>query len=413
MLNDEIINVLSERLVQRTTNLNTYILKQIGETIKKIGELTPTKARQLENVLKYGGSFEKITKEIARITNLNVKDIYEIYEKMAIKDQQFAKQFYNYRNIDYIPYNKNIPLKNEVNALSRITANNFMNFSNTEALGYGIKNKKGKIIYKGLRDTYNEIIDEGILSISQGKETFDQEMSRIIKSMGDSGLRVIYENGYTRRLDSSVRMQLNDGLRNLHNELQEIFGNEFGADGIEISVHTNPAPDHELVQGRQFSTIKEDGISEWEKLQNGEIAKDYKGNEYSLDHDGKNGYRPISTMNCYHYTFSIVLGISNPAHTDEELQKIRERNDKGFDYEGKHYSMYEGEQLQRKIELELRKAKDEQILARASDKREDAEIAQARINVLTAKYAELNKISGLPSKIERAKVSGYRKIKVK
>ena len=41
---------------------------------------------------------------------------------------------------------------------------------------------------------------------------------------------------------------------------QKIIGEEIGADGYEISVHSNPAPDHELVQGRQFS------LEEYEKL---------------------------------------------------------------------------------------------------------------------------------------------------
>lgn len=414
MLSDEAINKVGDRLANRIDNLNTYIIKKIGETIKEIGKLTTTQAMQLENILKYGGSFEKITNEIAKVTKMNVKDIYKIYEEVAKQDQRFASTFYKYRKIDYIPYQYNTALQNEVNSLAKMTADEFINFSDTKALGYGFVNEKtGKITYKGLKQAYYDIIDEGILAISQGKETFDQRMSKIIKDIGESGLKVIYENGYARRLDSTVRMNLQEGVRQLHNELQEIFGNEYGADGIEITVHANSAPDHETVQGRQFSTIKVDGeLSEWEKLQAGEEAKDYKGNTYSLDHDDKNGYRPISTMNCYHDTYNVVLGISNPLYTEEQLNKLKEKNNKGFEYDGKHYTLYEGEQLQRKIELELRKQKDIQVMARASDKREVAEKAQVKINALTKKYNEILKASKLPSQIQRAKISGYRKIKV-
>lgn len=414
MLNDEAINKVGDRLANRIDNLNTYIIKKIGETIKEIGKLTPTQAMQLENILKYGGSFEKITNEIAKVSKMNVKDIYKIYEEVAKQDQRFASTFYKYRNIDYIPYQYNTALQNEVNSLAKMTAGEFINFSDTTALGYGFVNEKtGKITYKGLKQAYYDIIDEGILAISQGKETFDQRMSKIIKDIGESGLKVIYENGYARRLDSTVRMNLQEGVRQLHNELQEIFGNEYGADGIEITVHANSAPDHEPVQGRQFSTIKVDGeLSEWEKLQDGEEAKDYKGNTYSLDHDNKNGYRPISTMNCYHYTYNVVLGISNPLYTEEQLNKLKEKNNKGFEYDGKHYTLYEGEQLQRKIELELRKQKDIQVMSRASGEREAAEKAQVKINALTKKYNDVLKASKLPSQIQRAKISGYRKIKV-
>ena len=198
MLNDEVINILSERLARRTEKLNTYIIEQIGKTIKEIGKLTPTQAIQLENVLKYGGSFEKITKEIAKVTKLNTKEIYEIYEKVAKDNQRFASTFYKYRNKDFIPYQYNKPLQNQVKALADVTANSYNNFSNTKALGFGFVNEKtGKVKYKGLKQTFYDVIDEGILSISQGKETFDQRMSKIIKDIGESGLKVIYKDGDT------------------------------------------------------------------------------------------------------------------------------------------------------------------------------------------------------------------------
>ena len=52
MLSDEIVNKLSERFVRRIENLNTYIIKQIGETIKRISKLSYSQAMQLESVLK-------------------------------------------------------------------------------------------------------------------------------------------------------------------------------------------------------------------------------------------------------------------------------------------------------------------------------------------------------------------------
>ena len=39
------------------------------------------------------------------------------------------------------------------------------------------------------------------------------------------------------------------------------------------------------------------------------------------------------------------------------LKLLQEDNEKGFEFEGKHYSMYEGTQLQRGIEREIRKQK--------------------------------------------------------
>jgi hypothetical protein len=199
-------------------------------------------------------------------------------------------------------------------------------------------------------------------------------------------------------------MHLKGGLRELHNENQRLFGEEFGADGVEISVHQNPAPDHEKAQGRQFSN------EQYNILNSGGTAIDYKGNSISLDHDHKNGYRPISEYNCYHYIFSIVLGVSEPEYSDEQLQKIINDNDKGFEFEGKHYSNYEGAQLQRNIERAIREQKDIQIFAKASGNMELVDGAQQKIVQLTKKYKELSDISGLPTKMQRMRVSNYKRV---
>ena len=117
-------------------------------------------------------------------------------------------------------------------------------------------------------------------------------------------------------------------------------------------------------------------------------------------------------MNCYHYAFSIVLGASKPEHSEEELNEIVERNNKGFEIDGKHYSMYEGTQMQRNLERAIREQKDTQILAKASGNMELVGETQQKITQLTRKYRELSNVSGLPTKMERMKVSGYRRMKV-
>jgi hypothetical protein len=156
-----------------------------------------------------------------------------------------------------------------------------------------------------------------------------------------------------------------------------------------------------IYNGRQFS------IEEYDKLENGEIATDYQGNKY----DGADK-RHIGEYNCYHKIFSIVLGVSKPEYTDEQLKKIQEDNQNGFEFEGKHYSLYDGTQLQRRIELAIRKQKDTQILARASGDTELVEQSQNKIRLLTSKYNDLCNASGLLPKKVRMQVAGYRRIKV-
>ena len=403
MIDERLIDKLVERLVNRIEEGNTYTLQKIGESIKQIGALSPSNAQQLAQILKYGGNVDKIVDKLAKVTELNVADIYEIFEEVAKSDYQFAKQFYDYKDVKYIPYEQNIALQNQVKALAKITADEYINFSRTLAFA---KNVDGKMVYTELSKAYQETIDRAVLSVAQGKETFDSEMYRTIKELGASGIKTIdYASGRSVRLDSSVRQHLKGALRNLHNETQAVFGKEFGSDGVEISVHINPAPDHAEVQGRQFSK------EEFAKFQNDQQAVDYNGVVFPPEHEGRDR-RSISEHNCYHYTFDIVLGVSKPNYSEEDLKKILDDNNKGFEYEGNHYSLYEGEQLLRKIELELRKSKDIQIMGRASGNKQIVEEAQNRITQLTNKYRDILKSSGLKSKLERARVQNYHRVNV-
>ena len=400
MINESQIEFLTERLVERINKANIFFYKKIGSALQQIKELTPSQAHQLVQILKYGSNYDEIVRQIAKYTDLNIQDIDNIFNSYAKRDQLFYEKFYKYRNIPFVPFAENTTLKMQTIALANIVKNEMYNYTRANLLGFTINGE-----FMNLKDTYNYVLDEALLNVSQGKETFDSSMRRILKDIGGSGLKTVdYKSGRQVRLDSTVRMHLKSKLRELHNELQKIYSEEFGADGVEISVHENPADDHENVQGRQFSN------EEFNKLQNGGVAIDYKGKAYSLDHDDNGSHRPISEMNCYHYIFSIVLGVSKPTYTDEELQKKIDDNNKGFELDGKHYSLYEGTQLQRQLERTIREQKDIQILAKSSDDMELVGTAQSNITKLTQKYKELSQISGLPTKIKRLTVSGYKRL---
>ena len=417
MLSEEVIDKVVERVVNRIEQGNTYVLKKIGESIKKVGTLTATSSQQLYQIIRYGGDYDEIVKKLAEITELNVKDIYKIFDEVAKTENIYFEKFYKYRNKKFIPYEYNIPLQNQVRAIATLTAENYMNISRTMAFARRTPNG---IIYTDLSKTYQDVLDKAILSVSQGKITFQDEMYSTIKELASSGIRTVdYASGRSMRLDSAVRMNVKGGLRSLHNELQDIYGKEFDANMIEVSHHSNSAPDHiDSIDGKQFARIDvireqiEKGIEKEIKLEDieGNRVK-VKGKWYDdFDTINNNLKRPVSTLNCYHYVFSGILGISKPEFTEKELQEDKEKNLKGCEIDGKHYTLYETEQLMRSLELEIRKAKDEQIMGRASGIVENVENAQSRITQLTNKYHEVLKVSGLPSKLDRARVPGYKKV---
>lgn len=422
MLSDEVIEKVSERIINRIEKVNTEILKQIGGNLDEISTLTSTEAQKLIQVLKYGGDYNKIVNKLAKVSKLNKKEIKEIFEEVAKNDYRFAEQFYNYRGIGYIPYEENIALKSEVNAIANITARRIEHMMNPRVLGFGMVDDKGNKVFKGLQKAYYDLLDEAVISVSQGKETFDRAMTRQIKEMGGGGLKVIYDSTYidkdgivknhTRRLDSAIRMNLKDSLRELHNEEQAIFGEQFKSDGVEISVHLNPAPDHAEVQGKQFST------KEFEKLQDKGIARTYDKKLIDIHRELKSGdktvdFRPISQYNCYHYTFNIILGVSEPEYSNEQLEDIKNKANEEIEIDGKKYTRYELTQLQRKLETEVRKQKDIQIMAKEGKQNDLVLQSQQRITELTTKYKEISQKGNIPTRMDRMKVSGYKRINVR
>ena len=416
MLSEETLERITEALAKRIDEGNEYIIKEIAKTIKKIGELTPTQAMQMVQILKYGGDYEKMVRRLAQLTKKTQKEIKKVLETEAKKDYYFSKEFYEYRDMKFIPWEQNTRLQNEVNAITNVITKDIGNLTSKNILGLGVvNNKTGEITYKKLKQAYYDIIDNCVINITQGKQTYDALMYKQIKELGTGGLQVIYpttfidkngiERHHTRRLDSALRMNIMDSIRTLHNETQEELGKQFDADGVEITVHENPAPDHAEVQGRQFSK------KEYDKFQNHETAVTYSGQVIDHIHDGRER-RPISQLNCYHNARTIILGVTKPQYTDEELQKKLDKNEAGFTYEGKHYTMYQGTQIQRRIETEIRKQKEFQMSAVESGNEQGIIKAQTRITKLNKKYKALCEASGLKPKTNRMRVPGYKRTKV-
>ena len=386
MLSEQALERLSERLVNRIEELNEYFINKLGEQIVDIGNMTPSQLRQLFQSIKYGNSLDKIAFKLSEITDKNIKDIYKIFEEVAKKNQYYAKQYYEYRKIDFIPFDENKSLQKQVKAIANITANEYINLSKTMA--YMTYNENGVKVFTSLSETYQKVTDKAIINISQGRESYEMVMRQTMRELTSHGLRTVdYASGYSRRLDSSVRMNIMDGVRRLNMELQKQFGEEFDYDGVEVSHHKNPAPDHEdSVDGKVFSK------EEFEKV-----------NESLKRHVGE--------LNCYHFIYPVILDIVKPQYTAEELENDKKSNKEGFEFEGSHYTNYEGTQLQRKIETKIRQFKERQIGAKAIDDMDEVYHCQEKITQLTSKYNDLSKVSGLPTKINRLYVEGYRSVK--
>lgn len=172
MLNNDKQEKLVDVLISKIEELNEEILIIIGQRIKSIGRMSQSQIHQINQMLIYGEDIQKIINKISEITKLNVQDIYKIFEKEAQINQDFAKQFYKAKGIEFIPYRQNKALKKQIKAMATITARQYTNLSRTKAIGYTVKDINGNIVFKDISTVYKDTIDKAIISITQGKTTY-------------------------------------------------------------------------------------------------------------------------------------------------------------------------------------------------------------------------------------------------
>lgn len=432
MLNEELQERLLSVFDKRYQDYNTKVLEELGNVIKQFKDLTPSQAYALGQQLKYNTTIKDLLDELSKISGLSVKDLKAILEKVAKENIGFADVYYKSRGLETPLYSENRALQRLVNSVYKIAGEEFKNIA--KSTGFRLLGDNGEPLLLDIDETYKYVIDKCVIAVSQGKETYQQAMRSTLKQLSDSGVRRIdYANNYSRRIDSSVRMNVLDAVREVSNQSQMLFGEEFDYNSVEVSHHSNSAPDHSNndiengkfdIDGHQF--VKLDILKE--QIKNGiekeitlkdidEVNHKVKCKDkwyYDFDYINNNLNRPVSTMSCYHYIFSVVLGVSRPQFTDKQLEEDKKKNNDGFEFEGKHYTFYDGEQLLNRIALEIRKNKDTQIMAKSSGDDDLILSSQTKITQLTTKYRQVVKVSGLPNKLAtKGWVPGYKRTSVK
>ena len=375
MLNGDELNLLADVFEDRFAVVNTRILADIGETLKKIEGLTPSQAWKLQQMYTYGADLESITRQLANASGQTVAEIEGLYEAVAREGYEWATPNYDAKNVMQIPFAENKLLQSMVQSMSAVTAGQLRNISNTTTIG--VKTAKG---FTNFGTFYQKTIDDAITAVATGVEDYSSVIRQSVRELGKSGLRVEYASGYTRRLDSAVRQNVLDGVSYVAQETARRNGETFGADGVELSAHSPCAPDHLSYQGQQYSN------GEFEELQ-------------------KSLVRPIGEWNCRHFPYPIVLGVSRPANSKSELAEMKRYSNEKITIEGKDYTRYECTQIQRKLETKLRYAREEKVLYQAVGDEELKREVTGQIRVLTNKYAEVSRTAGLPVRAERTRLA--------
>lgn len=352
-MTDSQIEALIEIFQARMQNVTDEYLKRMGQQVREIGEIIPSAQTRLVQLKKLDANIAYIQREIAYAADASIEDVARIFEAIAQENARFAEAYFG-EGVS------TETLMQSVRAQFEVTAGEMANLSRTTVVS----------------SIYRDVIDRGIQAAQAGVEDYRSAMRRALRDASADGLRVKFASGLTRRLDSAVRMNVLDGIHALNQANMDAIGSAFGADGVEISAHPMCAEDHLPYQGKQYSN------AEFAKLQD------------SLP-------RPIGMWNCRHIAYPILLGISPPAHSAQELEEYRSGSTEQIEIDGVTHSRYEWTQVQRAIETAVRYKQDEITLAKAAGDDVLVRDARRKIRELDSYYSKISEAAGTPKRRER------------
>lgn len=406
MLSKEEIEKRIRRLIELEEEFMLFMLILMAERIYEIGELDPQELYSLPVVMRTSSDIQQINKTLERVAKTQIKATEDIIEAVAQDTYADMKPLYERQNVRYQKLSDNEKVQMVIDQITQQTVGNQANLSGSKA--FMIRDPSNRQILKptSMSETYQSVIDEAIQNVRNSAIDYQTAMRKTTTQLIESGVRRAWwdtESGrpYTQSIEVATRRNILDGIRAVNQGVLDETGKQFGADGKEISVHANSAPDHEPIQGHQFTN------EEYEKLQTQQDFQDLSGNVFPAIE------RPIGWYNCYHISFPIIVGFTKPTFTQEQLDEYIRKNQEGYTLpNGKHLTMYDCTQYQRRLEREIRKAKMGQVTARTAGDNELAKSYQAKVNRKQNEYAQFSKACGLSQKRDRISIPDYHKIKI-
>ena len=375
MLTPEQIAALRDAAGQIADPINDFLLEDIARRVSGAGQLTSSAAYQVWRAQQLGLSQREIKKKLRELLGKSQKEIDKLLTQAAEVGYRF--DLGQLPTSAAIPFAENVVMQQLVSAAVKLAQDDFTNLTQT----LGMVDPNGNAM--PLQDAYQKCMDYAFEQVFTGTTDYNTAIRRATKNLADLGVRVIdYASGVHTGIEAATRRNIMGGLGLMVEQITQQNHDDLGCDGWEISAHTASAPDHEPIQGKQYTDAQ------------------YKRLNSSLK-------RRIGTLNCGHAAFPIILGVNSPQYSEGQLAKFRADNEKGVTYEGRHYSMYEATQMQRKVERAIRRQKNRILVDEASGDKEKLLTDQVKLQRLNQEYARFSKATGLPTQRERAMVAGF------
>ena len=375
-MRDDYQKKIADKIAARYRNLELRIMEDIVRRIKKTGEITSTADWQINRLKILGYSSEDIENAIKDTLNASYPEMFELYDKIVELEYVRDKDVYEQVNAQYIPYEENEQMQQNVEAIIRQSKGELENI--TGSLGFYL-DYNGRKVLTPLAEVYTRYLDTACYEIVSGAFDYGSVLRRTVTQLTNSGLRKIdYASGRADRVDVAARRAVLTGVAQICGKMSNYNAEKLGAEFFEVDWHSGARPTHAVWQGRVYSR---------EQL-------------YSVC--GLGTVTGLLGVNCYHMYFPYFPGISTRNYTDEWLDEQNRKESIPKEFGGKEYTLYEAKQRQRQMEVAMRAQRGKvQLLEKGGADPDEVMLMKAKYQGQLNEYARFSRKMGMKEERER------------
>lgn len=376
MLPPSALDRLPDAFVELWQGVEDEILKDIARRIGKMGALTETADWQLWRYQQTEAVRENVVKLLAKYSGKSEATIRRLLKEAATEAMEREDAIYYHYNLEPTPFEESAALNNLLNAGARQTCGTWRNLTATTA--------------NTVSGAFERTLDVAWGKVATGAFDYKTAVKQAVDSLADEMPEITYPSGHTDSLEVAARRAVLTGVNQTAGKLQEARMDEMNVEFVETSAHGGARPSHAEWQGRRFHRGG---------------AVDYLGKHYP-DFEQATGYGTgagLCGWNCRHTFFAVFPELGDPpTWTEESLQELNARN---IEYNGKLYTQYEVNQMQRARERNVRKWKKRYLAESAAGS--DTTDSAVRLKAARQSLAEFAQATGGRVDSARTSVHGF------
>ena len=372
MLPPSYLDAMPDAFVQLAQQVEDEILQDVARRIGKMGTLTETADWQLWCYQQTEAVRENVVKLLAKYSGKSEATIRRLLKEAATEAMEREDAIYYHYNLEPTPFEESAALNNLLNAGARQTCGTWRNLTATTA--------------NTVSGAFERTLDVAWGKVATGAFDYKTAVKQAVDSLADEMPEITYPSGHTDSLEVAARRAVLTGVNQTAGKLQEARMDEMNVEFVETSAHGGARPSHAEWQGRRFHRGG---------------AVDYLGKHYP-DFEQATGYGTgagLCGWNCRHTFFAVFPELGDPpTWTEESLQELNARN---IEYNGKLYTQYEVNQMQRARERNVRKWKKRYLAESAAGS--DTTDSAVRLKAARQSLSEFAKATGW--RVDSARVS--------